>query len=158
MHQLVTQMDASLQWHPIQTSNITVTTTTLVRWLLFQENRPHQNQENRNIPSFSIARDHGVSAASGWPYANHLHLATQIPTLEMTRTDLYIPIPMQSIPIPPHSQIQVLFPFHGIPTALFPFHPFPNMNDKTIQCKCKQSSVEQQKNSSTEKWASITEK
>ena len=158
MHQLVTQMDASLQWHPIQTSNITVTTTTLVRWLLFQENRPHQNQENRNIPSFSIARDHGVSAASGWPYANHLHLATQIPTLEMTRN---WPLHSHSHAVNSYSspfQIQVLFPFHGIPTALFPFHPFPNRNDKTIKCKCKQSSVEQQKNSSTEKWASITEK
>jgi len=36
--------------------------------------------------------------------------------------------------------------------------PFPNTLSETINCKCKQSTVEQQKNSSTENWTSSVEK
>jgi len=36
--------------------------------------------------------------------------------------------------------------------------PFPNTLSETINCKCKQSTVKQQKNSSTENWTSSVEK
>jgi len=40
------------------------------------------------------------------------------------------------------------FRFHGFPIVLF---PFPNTRSKTIKCKCKQSTVEQQKKTVSQK-------
>jgi len=81
----------------------------------------------------------------------------------MTGDGFYVPIPSQSHAVNSHS-----FPFPFPSWSLFSFPwdsrwvilisiPFPNTHSTGIKCKCRQSTVEQQKNSSTENWTSIVE-
>jgi len=63
------------------------------------------------------------------------------------------------IPIPNFKSYSHYRGYCGIPIGLFPF-PFHSQTHtgKTIKCKCKQTTVEQQKNSSTKNWISNVEK
>jgi len=70
------------------------------------------------------------------------------------------PIPSNAFPfIPiPIFQFKSYFHFYDIPIRLFTFPSHSKNTHRTRKCKCKQSTVEQQKNSSAENWASIVEK